>query len=49
MTNIYEGKKGVVLFLVSLVLCTIIYVHDVKKETIRQMNSANDQIVYANK
>ena len=49
MTNIYEGKKGVVLFLVSLVLCTVLYIHGVKEATIKQMNSTDSQIVYANK
>ena len=49
MTNIYEGKKGVVLFLISLVLCTVIYVQGVKEATIKQMNSTDNQIVYANK
>ena len=49
MTNIYESKKGVVLFLITMVLCTVIYIQGVKDATIKQMNSTNNQISYANK
>ena len=49
MTNIYEGKKGVVLFLISLVLCTVLYIHGVKEATIKQMNSTDNQIRYESK
>jgi len=49
MTNIYESKKGVILFLISMVLCTIIYIDGVKKATIKQLNSTDNQIVYESK
>ena len=49
MTNIYEGKKGVVLFLICLVLGTIIYVQGVKEATIKQLNSTDNQIRYESK
>ena len=49
MTKILEGKRGVVLFLITIVLGSIYYVKSVEVNTIKQMNSTNNQIVYENR
>jgi hypothetical protein len=49
MTKILEGKRGVVLFLITIVLCTISYLRSVEINTVKQLNSTSNQIVYENR
>jgi hypothetical protein len=49
MTKTKEDKRGVVIFLITIVLCTFGYLKSVEYNTIKQMNSSTNQIVYENK
>ena len=49
MTKTKEDKKGVVLFLITIVICTIGYLRSVEVNTIKELNSTSNQIVYENK
>jgi hypothetical protein len=49
MTKTKEEMKGVVLFLITIVLCTISYLRSVEINTVKQLNSTSNQIVYENR
>ena len=49
MTKTKDEMKGVVLFLITIVLCTISYLRSVEINTVKQLNSTSNQIVYENR
>ena len=49
MTKQKEDMRGVVVFLITIVLCTLGYLKSVEINTIKQMNSTSNQIVYENR